>query len=80
MADAGGKGGGGQAGDHSSGEYSGIVEQASFAMIGKVKDLAGLISSGKAAQAKRVARPGRVSDNKKEKEKEEEEKEEEESG
>ena len=38
---------------HSSGEYSGVVEDANVAMSGKGKDVAAVISSGKSAQEKR---------------------------
>lgn len=54
MADTGGKGDGG-GGDHSSGEYSGVVDQASVGMSGKAQDMAAVISSGRAARAKREA-------------------------
>lgn len=38
---------------HSSGEYSGVVEEANVAVSGKGKDMAAVVSSGKSAQEKR---------------------------
>lgn len=38
---------------HSSGEYSGVVEEVQVAVSGKGKDMAAVISSGKDAQEKR---------------------------
>lgn len=52
MADAGGS----KSGDHSSGEYSGIVHQADVGKSGKASDMAIVISSGKNIQADRIAR------------------------
>jgi hypothetical protein len=54
MADTGGKVDGG-GGDHSSGEYSGIVEQAAVGMNGNAQDIATALTSGKLAQARRMA-------------------------
>jgi hypothetical protein len=59
MADAGG---------HSSGEYSGVVEEADVGKSGKAQDMATVLSSGTKAQEKRKA-------NREKKEKEEREKE-----
>ena len=59
MADAGG---------HSSGEYSGVVEEADVGKTGKAQDMATVLSSGTKAQEKRKA-------NREKKEKEEREKE-----
>ncbi|KAF1958857.1 hypothetical protein CC80DRAFT_490638 [Byssothecium circinans] len=51
---------------HSSGEYSGIEEEAQVAVSGKAKDMAAVISSGKSAQGKR--RQNRENKEKEEKE------------
>jgi hypothetical protein len=65
MADTGSKTEG--ADDHSSGEYSGVVEQATIGMSGKAQDMATVISSGNSARDRREA-------NKKKKEEEEKQK------
>jgi hypothetical protein len=42
-------------GDHSSGEYSGVAEQADVGKSGKAQDIATLLSSGTKAQERRKA-------------------------
>jgi hypothetical protein len=54
-ADTGGKDEAGRGGDHSSGEYSGVVDQAAVGISGNAQDMAAVISSGNSARAKREA-------------------------
>jgi hypothetical protein len=51
MADAEGS----KTGGHSSGEYSGVVDQANVGMGGKTQDMVVVLSSGTKAQEKRRA-------------------------
>lgn len=46
-------------GDHSSGEYSGVVEEATVAVSGKPSQLAAVISSGQSAKKEREDKKAR---------------------
>lgn len=69
MADTRGKVDGG-GGDHSSGEYSGVVEQAAVGMNGNAQDLALVITSGDSARARREELKKNRQEEKKKREKE----------
>jgi hypothetical protein len=55
-------------GGHSSGEYSGVVEEANVAYSGDTKGIGQVISSGKSVQEDRKARREKKEKEKKEKE------------